>query len=127
MDLAAKKILIVDDEKRFLLSLADGLDNSGKEFHILIANNGEKALRVLETVPVDLVITDLKMPGMDGFEFISRMKKNHRDLPVIVMSAFLTPEIETRLSSLGVSQFTEKPLNIDVLGNLISNMIWKKT
>jgi len=110
-----KKILIVDDEKIFLLSLADGLNTFDRRFNILTAENGEKALKVLETEHVDLIVTDLKMPVMDGFEFLSHMRTRYPDIPVIVISAFINPDAERRLSSLGIAQYLEKPFNSEDL------------
>jgi CheY-like chemotaxis protein len=109
----------VDDEKIFLLSLADGLNTSGLKFHILTAGNGEKALKALESESVDLVVTDLKMPVMDGFEFLSQMRKGYPDIPVIVISAFINPDVEKRLSSLGVCHYLEKPFDLEDLVNRI--------
>ena len=66
-------ILLVDDEKSFVLSLADGLQAYFKNINVLTAENGKKALELLDTREIDMVITDLKMPVMDGFELASRM------------------------------------------------------
>jgi len=114
-----KKILIVDDEKIFLHSLLDCLTTSNYKFHTLIAENGHKALSVLKSEDVDLVVTDLKMPGMDGFEFISHIRKSHPGIPVIVMSAYLNPDVERRLRSNGITKCIEKPLELGELVHLI--------
>lgn len=110
-----KKIVIVDDENNFLLSLKDGLSEFSDTFSILSANNGQEALDLLAAEDVNLVITDIKMPVMDGFELLAQMSKDYSDIPVIVMTAFGSSEIEDRLDSMGAFQYVEKPIDFDVL------------
>src|SRR5512136_1463994 len=97
-----KNILIVDDEKSFADSLAEGLTAYDQEFMVITAENGKAAIRSLENNRVDLVLTDLKMPEMDGFGLLSYLNRNHREIPVIIMTAFSTPDIEKTLNGLGV-------------------------
>jgi len=107
-NICAKQILLVDDEMKYLNTLAEDLQASDGSLHILTAENGERALDLLESAQVDLVVTDLKMPVMDGFEFISRVKKSYPNMPVIVMSIFTSPQVKKNLLALGVSQCIEK-------------------
>ncbi|MEA3545141.1 MAG: response regulator [Thermodesulfobacteriota bacterium] len=116
-----KKILIVDDEKSFLLSLKDGLSIHSDKFQVLTAENGREAIDVLRSVPVDLLVTDLKMPIMNGFELLAWSSRHQPQLPVIVMSAFGTPEIEARLDKMDTLQFLDKPLDIQMLEEGIFN------
>ncbi|MBU0682144.1 MAG: response regulator [Proteobacteria bacterium] len=110
-----KKILIVDDENNFLLSLEDGLKEFSDSFSIATANNGKEAVAVMEKEKVNLVITDIKMPDMDGFELLAHLSAVHSDIPVIVMTAFGSSEIEDRLDNMGAFQYIEKPIDFDVL------------
>ena len=114
-----KKVLIVDDEKSFLLSLKDGLNIHRDRFAVLTAGDGEAALRVLQEEQVDLLVTDLRLPKMDGFELLSWVSRQQPQLPVIVMTAFSTPEIEARLARLPTLQFMEKPLDLGALQEAI--------
>jgi len=116
-----KKILIVDDEKSFLLSLTDGLSTYSDKFQILTAENGREAVSILRSVAVDLLVTDLKLPEMNGFELLAWTSRHQPQLPVIVMSAFGTPEIEARLAKMDTLQFLEKPLDIQMLEEGIFN------
>ncbi len=109
------KILVVDDDKNFLLSLADGLSSYNEKFKVLTAENGKEALDVLRDETIDLMITDLKMPEMDGFELLAHMVPNYPDIPVIVMTAFANPEMENQLMNMGSFMFLEKPLDFHVL------------
>jgi CheY-like chemotaxis protein len=104
----AKNILLVDDQKNFLTILATELRESSNNFFVLTAKNGEEALRVLESDWVDLIVTDLKMPVMNGYDLISHMNKKYPGIPVIVISSFLHAESETQLKALGVSQYIDK-------------------
>lgn len=110
-----KNVLIVDDEKNFLLSLSEGLNAYAGDFNLLTAENGKIAIETLKTVKVDLVITDLKMPVMDGFGLIAHMSQEFRQIPVIVITAYGSPQIEQELKKFGIQQFLEKPLDFDFL------------
>ena len=116
-----KKILIVDDEKSFLLSLKDGLSKHSDKFQTLTAEDGREAVTILRSVSIDLLVTDLKLPEMNGFELLAWTSRHQPQLPVIVMSAFGTPEIEARLVKMDTLQFLEKPLDIQMLEEGIFN------
>lgn len=116
-----KRVLIVDDEKSFLLSLRDGLGAYRKDFKVLTAENGREAVVLLRTVPVDLLVTDLKLPVMDGFELLAWVSRHQPQLPVVVMSAFGTAETEARLSKMHTVQYLEKPLDLEMLREAIYN------
>jgi CheY-like chemotaxis protein len=117
--MVVKKVLIVDDEKPFLLSLTDGLAAYAKDFEVLTALNGKEAVKVLDSTGVDLVVTDLRMPKMDGFELLAHMSGSYPDIPVIVMTAYGTPAIEERLQDMGTFHYLEKPLEFNVLADKI--------
>jgi len=110
-------VLIVDDEKTFLLSLRDGLKAHEKKFRVLTAESGKEAISLLRALPIDLLITDLKMPEVDGFELLAWTTREKPELPVIVMTAFGTAEIEAQLADIDSLQYLEKPL---ALGDLES-------
>jgi len=108
-------ILIVDDDKNFLLSLVEGLRAHDNGFEIKTAENGEMAAQTIRDESIDLVITDLKMPVTDGFELLAYMSSNHPRIPVIVMTAYGTPLIENSVTNLGAIRYLEKPLDFDLL------------
>lgn len=108
-------ILIVDDDKNFLLSLAEGLRTLEEDFEIFTAENGEEATEILNSTSIDLTISDLKMPKMDGFELLAFISRSYPDMPVIVITAFGNPEIEERLNHIGSFQYLEKPLDFNIL------------
>ena len=108
-------ILIVDDDKNFLLSLVEGLREHDNGFEIKTAENGEMAAQTIRDESIDLVITDLKMPVTDGFELLAYMSSNYPRIPVIVMTAYGTPLIENSVTNLGAIRYLEKPLDFDLL------------
>jgi CheY-like chemotaxis protein len=117
--MAVKSVLIVDDERPFLLSLTDGLAAYAEDFSVLTALNGKEAVKVLDSAEVDLVVTDLRMPKMDGFELLAHMSGKYPNIPVIVMTAYGTPEIEERLQGMGTFHYLEKPLDLNILADRI--------
>ena len=110
-----KSILLVDDEKNFLLSLADMLQANEDEFTIKTASNGKDAAKIIDKENIDLVVTDLNMPEMDGFELMAHISQVNSDMPVIAMTAYGTPEMESRLRNMGAFQYIEKPIDFDSL------------
>jgi YesN/AraC family two-component response regulator len=120
-----KTVLIADDEKLFLSSLKEGLLAFSDEFSVITAANGRKALEKLNEHDVDLVVTDLKMPEMDGFQLLAQMVKDFPHIPVIVMTAFGTPDIEKNIQELEVFDYLEKPIDLHLLADKIRHGINK--
>ncbi len=118
-----KYVLIVDDEESLLLTIQAGFDGYKDQFEVVTARNGKEAVKVLETMPISLVVTDLKMPEMDGFELLGYIKNEYPQVPAIVMTAFGTPEIETRLSQTGMIRMLEKPVDFEELTQLIISLL----
>jgi CheY-like chemotaxis protein len=114
-----KTILLVDDENNFLLSLADMLKSSNNDFSVVTAVNGKEACNIVDSGKIDLVVTDLNMPQMDGFELMAHISQSYPDTPVIAMTAYGTPEMESRLSNMGAFQYIEKPIDFDSLLHMI--------
>jgi len=111
-----KEVLIVDDFTPTLQSIKSYL--SGKypeEITVYLAENGEEATEVLNANEIDLVVTDIGMPVMDGLDLLAYMSKNHPEIPVIIMTSFGTPQIEERLKKLNAFLYLEKPFDIQTL------------
>jgi predicted regulator of Ras-like GTPase activity (Roadblock/LC7/MglB family)/DNA-binding response OmpR family regulator len=114
-----KNVLLVDDDDKFLHSLVLGFDDYKDMFKILTAGNGKLAVEILNSIEVDLLVTDLKMPVMDGFELLAHMASNFPAVPIIVMSAFCTPVIEDKLQEIGIMGIMEKPFDLDRMAETI--------
>jgi CheY-like chemotaxis protein len=114
-----KQVLIVDDEESFLLTLSTGLESYADQFQVVTAQDGRVAITVLEDRRVDLVVTDLRMPTMDGFELMAYMASNYPAIPVVVLTAHATPETEQQLSLPNTIRILEKPVDFDELTDTI--------
>jgi len=111
--MSMETILIVDDEKNYPPILSAVLEDAG--FETLTAYSGREALTILEDSDVDLVLTDMKMPGMDGIELLERIKKKDPELPVIVMTAHGTVEKAVEAMQKGAYSYLLKPFDNEQL------------
>jgi twitching motility two-component system response regulator PilG len=118
---------VVDDEEMILRLAKDALEGDSGDVKVLTALNGKEAVQILKDEKVDLVLTDLKMPVMDGYELLSYISKNHGHIPVIVMTGFGSPEIGRRLQQKGVVYYVEKPFEIDDLKQKVYDVITEKS
>ncbi len=125
---ASRNILIVDDEKLFLKSVTDGLKAYEKKnkFKTLTAPNGREALSLLSSREIALLVTDLRMPEMDGLALIAQVHNLYPALPVIVMTAFGSPEIEKQVKDLGILHYLEKPIGFEEFRDHVLNEIGPK-
>jgi len=117
-----RNILMVDDEKAFLQAVKEGLELIDKKLRIITAHNGKEALQILASSAIDLVVSDLRMPVMDGYELIARMSQHHQEIPVIVLTAFGSVEIKGRLIQQGTI-YLEKPIDFNLLRDEISKAL----
>ncbi len=104
-----KTVLVVDDEAAIRQTLSQLL--TYEKYRVLTAPNGPQALAVLDTEPVDVVLLDIKMPEMDGFEVLDRMSAAGRETPVIVVSGHGNIETAVEAVRKGAYDFLEKPLD----------------
>jgi two-component system NtrC family response regulator len=106
-------ILIVDDEKNYPLILSAVLQEEG--FETLTANSGQEALEIIDHSDVDLVLTDMKMPKMDGIELLQRIKNSNAELPIIMMTAYGTVEKAVEAMQKGAYSYILKPFDNEQL------------
>ena len=111
-----KKILIVDDEPTILFSLFHLF--SGKDVTVITCNKMEEAEEALARYKFDLVIADIRLTGIEGIEgleLLTYIKRLHPETPVIIMTAYSTPEIKKDAYSRGAFYYFEKPVDIKIL------------
>ncbi len=108
-----EKILIIDDEKNYLMIIGEILQEEGYAF--LTASSGMEALDILNNEIVDLVLTDVKMPGMSGIQLLEKIKQINPDLPVIVMTAYGSVEKAVQAMHKGAYTFILKPFENQAL------------
>ena len=113
----SKCILIIDDEEDLVWSISKALEKN--RFKTLCVNNGDHALDIMAQQHVDVVISDIRMPGQNGLQLLPLIKNNFPETAVIIMSAFSSPEIQEEALSLGAIFFIEKPFDINFFRKLI--------
>lgn len=112
-------ILVVDDEESVRESLNLWFTEDG--FRVECAENAKMALSILEARNFDIILTDLKMPGMDGLEMLRRIKLLNKDSIVIIMTAFATVDTAVKALKDGAFDYVTKPFDPDDLSHLIRN------
>ena len=112
-DAQQTKILIVDDEAGVRELLKDALKLAGFDTHV--ANDGMSALTALRSFTPDIMIIDINMPLMDGFELVERLRKNGNEVPVLMLSARADRVDVTRGLTLGADDYVVKPFGLEEL------------
>ena len=117
------RILIVDDVEANRFILSDIMVDMG--YQPVLVENGEQALRMMQHMKPQLIISDIAMPGMDGYELCRQIKLNPdtREIPIIFISAFDEPEDIVKGFSLGGEDYITKPFSITILRQRIHNII----
>lgn len=108
-----QNILIVDDETGVLDFLRSGLHTYSDRVDVRTATSGEEALQIIEELEIALIITDIRMPGMDGFELINNAKKINPDIRFMVMSGYGTDETIEKCQQYGAIDYLGKPFEFD--------------
>jgi CheY-like chemotaxis protein len=107
------KVLLVDDEREFVQTLSERLQM--RDMGTAVVYDGEEALSALKEEEPEVMVLDLKMPGIDGLEVLRRVKKEHPNVEVIVLTGHGSKEIERTCLEMGACAYLEKPVDIDVL------------
>jgi len=115
------RILVVDDEPIMRDSLSDWLREDGYE--VGTAENGPRALEMAKSEQWDVLLVDLKMPGMDGIEVMQEVKKINKDTPVIIITAYATVDTAVKAMKEGAYDYIVKPFNPEEIGLTIRNII----
>jgi len=116
-------ILVVDDEKEICIILSDNLSQEG--YRVLTAHNGKMALQLVRKEKPDLILLDIKMPGMDGIEALSRVKKMNKEIAVIMLTAYGTLETARKAMKLGAYDYITKPFDLFFLKSLVKEALGK--
>ncbi len=118
-------VLVVDDERNYLFVLEDLLIDEG--YNVLTASSGTEALELLRNQKVDAVLSDIKMPGMNGIELLERIFANDPGLPVILMTAFA--EVDQAVSAMkkGAIDHIQKPFDNDDIKRAVARAVQKRS
>jgi len=121
-----KKVLIIDDSSTMRKIVTRSLRQAGLDFDkILEAGDGQEALSMLQAEPVDLILSDINMPNMDGLSFLREKAGNAaiKDIPVIMISTETGSDILNEAKSLGAVGSIKKPFKPEQVNEIIGNLI----
>jgi DNA-binding response OmpR family regulator len=123
MDLSRKipAILIVEDENLVGWALGSALKKTG--FDCIAVRSGEGALEVIKSVAIDLVITDLKLPQIDGFEVAAAAKARFPEIPVIMISAGEGDDLRVPIQNCNIDEFVEKPFDLNEMTGVVGTLL----
>ena len=111
------KILLVDDEKDFVHTLSERLQT--RSLNSSVAYDGEQALAMLEKDAPDVMVLDLMMPGIDGIEVLRRVKREHPEVEVIILTGHGSEHEREQAEELGAFAYLQKPANLDILARVM--------
>lgn len=115
------KILIIEDDEEMRSLLRDFVEEEGYEADTV--GNGYEAFRKLVKEPFDLVVTDVRMPGLTGLDILPRIRKLQPGIPIIVITAFGSEEVYRRALERGATAYLEKPIHFQKLREVIHQMV----
>lgn len=120
-----KNILIIDDASYIIESLKFFLTQKGLNIHS--ACDGQNALDILENNPIDVILTDLNMPNMDGFEMTRKIRSNpnHKKLPIIAYTGYVDSIHLAQANEAGVTEILTKPLTVEAVFKVIKKYLKK--
>ncbi len=117
-------VLLVDDEEQFLEVLSERLETRGLQVNSV--TSGEDAITQVEDKNFDAIVVDLAMPGINGIETMKRIKEKRPDLEIIILTGQATVKTGIEAMKLGADDFLEKPVDLNVLLEKISNAKHKR-
>jgi len=109
--MADPRVLLVDDQRQVTRMLRTSLELSGRAYDIVDVRSAEEALREMDRGPIDLVVTDLRLPEMSGLELIARVRQTHPGMRAILVTGQPTRQVEAQARALGVVAFIPKPVS----------------
>src|SRR6266487_2633135 len=119
-------ILLVDDDRNLVTTLSYGLRKAmGEAISVAVCFSGSEALAMLATQAFDVVVSDFNMPGPSGLEFLNRIRQDHREMILVLITAYGTDALEEGERQLGVGYIT-KPFEPSFLVQLIKGLIQGK-
>jgi CheY-like chemotaxis protein len=119
----AKRILIVDDEPTLVFFLRRGLSEAGLNCEVEGVNSGEEALARLAFDKYQVLITDLKMPGINGLTLAAAARSLHPTIGIVLMTAYGSRDVETEAEQLMVDGYLTKPFQMERLRDLIEEIL----
>jgi len=122
-----RKVLFVDDDQEMLQALKEGLEKYRETFTAVLAEDGNDAVRQLKKNAISLVVTDLKMPNMDGFSLLAHIMEKYPEIPVIIITGYSTSEMKRLAQEGGAVGYISKPFLIEDLARHIMKTLRKES
>ncbi len=114
----AKRVLFVDDEEGVRTSWSRYLSDKG--FDVATAEDGERAIASLQEKPADVVVSDLRMPGLDGLMLLEQLRESQPETPFILLTGYGDEELEGKARQLGVYEYLNKPISPEALSAVLT-------
>ncbi|MFP4158270.1 MAG: response regulator [Desulfobacterales bacterium] len=121
------KVLIVDDDAAWLKAMLKELEEHSGSFSVTPAYDGKEALEILASGQISLVVSDLRMPNIDGFELLNRVLRQYPDIPVIIITAYDRPKTREVVIKSGADEYLTKPFTAGELAEKINRLLQKKS
>ncbi len=118
------RVLLVDDEEDYVRTMAERMDM--RDLQSTVALSGEEALDVLEADPPDVIVLDLRMPGLQGMEVLEKVKRDHPHIQVIILTGHGGDKEEKEARRLGAFEYVQKPADLGTLVDTIQGA-WKRS
>lgn len=118
-----KRVLVVDDEDDMLWMLQRNLNKGMSDVEVLAASSGEEALAVISDKEINLVITDINMPGMNGLDLLIEVNNRYPETGVIIMTAYPSNSFEREAMMGGSLRFVEKPFDINDMRKIVGDVL----
>ena len=122
-----KVIMVIDDNPDLLYSVKEGLKSLSNDYEVVTVDSGRKCLQLLEETKPDLILLDIMMPGMDGWDTCAKIKDNKKteNIPIVFLTA-RTDTISKSMGGLASADYITKPFDIEDLKKRIDSVIKSK-
>ncbi|MCP4403503.1 MAG: response regulator [bacterium] len=125
MEKEEQVILVVDDEEGLRVGLSKLLEDEG--YAVECAEDGEKALEIVRSRHIDLMLTDMRMPGMSGIELLKQVRKIREDIGVIILTGYGEIESYIEAMNFGAMEYVSKPFKVNELKFIVSKILAMST
>ena len=113
-----KTVLVIDDDEKICWAFQEFLEDEG--FRSIVANSAEDGLQKIKTESPDIILLDVRLPGMDGLEALKKIKQISPDTYVIIMTAYRSPDTTIKSMQLSAYDFLPKPIDLDKVKEILA-------
>ena len=117
---AIANVLVVEDDELIRGIFVDIIKSKG--YSVFEATNGREALQILKEQPINIIVSDMKMPVMDGMQLLREVKSNYRDIPVVVITGFDNEFTEEQVLAAGADAYITKPFKVQDVSSTLQEV-----